>query len=91
VQNAIPPNLTASNNSPAEIGSPVSLTIGAVVSATSYAWAGPNGFTSSSRAHTIAALADTHIGTYTVTINIAGGCSFTSTTAITLANCDIFI
>jgi hypothetical protein len=93
VANAIPENLNASNNSPAELGGVVALTIGQVVPATAYSWTGPPGsnFSQAIRNPLITGLTEAHIGTYTVTISVGEACSYTSTTAVTLANCDIYI
>ncbi|MCA0364034.1 MAG: hypothetical protein LCH67_08320 [Bacteroidetes bacterium] len=91
VQNAIPENLSATNTSPVPLGNAVMLSVGQVVSATGYSWTGPNAFTSTSRTPSIAALTDQNLGTYTVSIAISGGCTFTATTAVTVSNCDIYL
>ena len=64
---------TASNTGPYCTGSTISLSTPTVSGAT-YAWTGPNGFTSSIRNPTIPNATTANAGTYSVTVT-AGGCS----------------
>ncbi|MBL7815790.1 MAG: hypothetical protein JNL70_12320 [Saprospiraceae bacterium] len=49
-----------------------------------YAWSGPNGFTSSVQSPTIANATSVNAGTYTVTVTSAAGCTSTASTTITI-------
>ena len=64
-----PTNAAASSNGPVCAGSTLSLTSSATGNALSYAWTGPNGFTSSVQNPSINAAAVAANGTYTVTIS----------------------
>ncbi|MFZ5553087.1 MAG: T9SS type A sorting domain-containing protein, partial [Bacteroidota bacterium] len=76
------PTATAGSNSPVCAGTTLNLTANTVAGAT-YAWTGPGGYTSSledpSRPSSTTAMS----GNYTVTIT-AGGCSASSTAAVTI-------
>ena len=68
-----PTTPTPSSNSPICIGATLNLTTTAVVGAT-YAWTGPNGFTSALQNPTILNASLLASGTYTLIISV-GGCS----------------
>lgn len=70
------PTATVGSNSPLCIGDDLNLTANTVVGAT-YAWTGPNGFTSTDQNPSILNVQSTHAGNYTLTIT-ANGCSSTS-------------
>ncbi|MBK6835666.1 MAG: tandem-95 repeat protein [Bacteroidetes bacterium] len=73
---------SASSNSPVCEGSIINLSTVTSSSAT-YAWTGPNGFTSSVQNPSIASSTTAAAGTYTCVINIPGiTCSFTVTTTV---------
>ncbi len=83
------PATTASNNGPVCVGSTLSLTGGPTGAAYSYAWTGPNGFSSSQRSPTVSNNATTSMsGTYTLTVtNNTTTCkSSASTDAVVNAN-----
>ncbi|MFN3852704.1 MAG: immunoglobulin domain-containing protein, partial [Spirosomataceae bacterium] len=76
------PNLTASitNNSPSVcLGSSISLNSNTAVT---YAWSGPNSFTSSSQNVDITNASVNNGGTYTLTVSDGYGCSATTTTEV---------
>ncbi len=91
VANALPTNLAAINTSPAPLGGSVSLSIGQLPTATTYTWAGPAAYTATGRQQTLAALTEAQVGTYTVSIALAGGCTYTSTTEVLAAGCDFYV
>ena len=74
--NVNPPalTLTAASNSPCA-GASLNLNVTAVSGAT-YAWVGPNGFTSTSQNPSIAEAQVSNSGNYTVTVVIPGGCTY---------------
>jgi len=75
----------ASSNSPVCSASTLNLSSGG---GTSYSWAGPNGFTSSSQNPSITNVTSAASGTYTVTVFNSTGCSKTATTAVQInTNC----
>jgi gliding motility-associated-like protein len=76
------PTTTAGSNSPICAGSALNLTATTSAGAT-YAWSGPNGFTSALQNPTIASATTAASGTYTVTVT-ANGCSSTSTVNVTV-------
>ncbi|HRJ34782.1 MAG TPA: PKD domain-containing protein [Flavobacteriales bacterium] len=76
------PTATAGSNTPVCSGNAINLTANTVASAT-YAWTGPNSFTSTLEDPSIASSTTAMSGTYTVTIT-NGGCSATSTVAVTV-------
>lgn len=73
-----PPVVTASNNGPVCAGDNITLT---ATGGGTYAWTGPNGFTSTSATPTVSSMNSSKIGTYTVTVT-SGGCSASATTAL---------
>eukprot|EP01037_Dinobryon_pediforme_P012049 gene12049-12139_t len=56
------------------------------VTGATYAWTGPNGFTSSLQNPTISNATSTNIGTYTVTVTNATGCSSQATATTSLSS-----
>ncbi len=76
------PTVSASNNGPLCSGQILNLTASGNSGAT-YSWTGPNGFTSNLQNPTITNVANSNVGTYTVTI-ILNGCSSTATTTFAL-------
>ena len=74
---------TASNNGPICAGSTLNLTASAVSGAT-YAWAGPNGFTSTSQNPTIPNASTAASGTYSVVATVNGCTSAAGTTNVTI-------
>lgn len=77
---AAPPTATAGSNTPVCVGSLINLTANTVTGAT-YAWTGPNGFTSPNEDPTIASATTLMSGTYNLTITV-GTCSATSSTTV---------
>jgi len=75
---------SATSNSPLCSGQDLDLTGGSVSSA-SYAWAGPNGFTSTSRTPSINNATASATGIYTLTVT-RSGCSQTYTTSVTVTS-----
>ncbi len=75
------PIATASSNSPICSGSVLNLTSSG---GTSYAWSGPNSYTSSTQNPSIALSPATATGVYTVTVTVAGGCTATAQTTVTV-------
>jgi PKD repeat protein len=75
---------TAGNNGPVCAGTTLSLTASTITGAT-YAWTGPNGFTSSSQNPTVSTSATTAMaGTYYVTATLYGYTSTAGTTDVTV-------
>ncbi|GGD51029.1 hypothetical protein GCM10011514_14110 [Emticicia aquatilis] len=72
---------TASSNTPVCVGKSLDLASSGGVS---YAWVGPNGFTSSSQNPSINPVSLSAIGIYTVTVTNANGCSETATTNVVI-------
>ncbi len=86
-------NIKATNNSPIESGGTLTLSTGVLTGAT-YAWTGPNAFSSTLRSPSISNFDANIVGTYSLTItapSTAGSCNATYTTDVTIANCDIYI
>ena len=81
--NALPAAPTAGNNGPVCAGSTLSLTASIVAGAT-YAWTGPNSFTSADQNPTIPTATTAATGTYSVTTTVAGCTSAAGTTAATV-------
>ncbi len=73
------PGISASNTGPYCVGSTIQLN--ATAGATSYAWTGPNGFTSSLQNPTIPAATSAMAGTYSV-IGTGTGCAAPATTNV---------
>jgi gliding motility-associated-like protein len=74
------PTPTASNTGPYCAGATIALT---ATGGGTYAWSGPNAFTSTSATPTIAASTTAMSGVYTVTVTVAG-CTATATTSVTV-------
>ena len=75
------PSPSALNDGPLCEGATLQLTASTLAGAT-YAWSGPDGFTSSQQNPTVANAAPSASGTYTVTVN---GCTSATTNAIVIA------
>lgn len=76
------PTASIVSNSPICSGGNVNLTL--TSNGVSYAWAGPNSFTSTDQSPNIMAATTANSGTYTVTITSTQGCTTTATTAVTV-------
>jgi hypothetical protein len=72
---------TASSNSPICAGNTLNLT---GTGTGTYAWTGPNGFTSSAQNPSIANATTLATGTYTISVTNTNGCVFNATTAVTV-------
>jgi gliding motility-associated-like protein len=77
---AAPPTATAGSNTPVCVGSPINLTANTVAGAT-YAWTGPNSFSSSLEDPSISSSTTLMAGTYNLTITV-GTCTATSSTTV---------
>jgi CHRD domain/Bacterial Ig domain/PKD-like domain/Ig-like domain CHU_C associated/CS domain len=75
------PVATASNNSPICSGTTLNLTGGGVGT---YAWTGPNGYTSSAQSPTISSPTVLASGVYIITVTNANNCTSTATTSVTV-------
>jgi CHRD domain/Ig-like domain CHU_C associated/Calx-beta domain len=75
------PIATASSNSPICAGTTLSLTGGGVGT---YAWTGPNGYTSSAQSPTITSPTILASGVYRITVTNANSCTSTATTSVTV-------
>ncbi|MBI4944760.1 MAG: PKD domain-containing protein, partial [Bacteroidetes bacterium] len=75
------PNPTAVSNSPVCEGNNLSLTASTIAGAT-YAWSGPNGFTSSLQKPSIVGVTSADAGTYTLSVTSASGCVSNPKTAV---------
>ncbi len=80
---ALPTAPDASNNGPICAGSTLNLMAGTVANAT-YAWTGPNGFTSSAQNPSIENATTAASGDYSVTVTVEGCTSAPGTTAATV-------
>ncbi|PWK29485.1 hypothetical protein LV89_00326 [Arcicella aurantiaca] len=78
-----PTNVTAGSNSPVVEGGTINLTSSST-GGTSYAWSGPNSFSSSLQNPSIASATASMSGTYTVTITSSGTCTATATTLVNI-------
>ena len=76
------PTVTASNTGAYCAGETISLN--AISDATSFAWNGPNGFTSALQNPTIENAATTNGGSYTVVATSAAGCTANASTVVTV-------
>ncbi|HEV2721585.1 MAG TPA: IPT/TIG domain-containing protein [Thermoanaerobaculia bacterium] len=85
VVNAKPATPPASNGGPYCEGSTIALSTAAVANAT-YAWTGPNGFTSASQNPTRPNAAAADFGTYSVTVTVNGCTSAAGTTTVVDGN-----
>ncbi len=81
IVNPIPTTPVASNDGPVCDGGDLQLSTPNVAGAT-YAWTGPNGFTSSIREPIITGITVTQAGTYSVTITLSGCPSLAGTTDV---------
>ncbi len=80
-----PPTLvTASSNSPVNQGTPINF-IASSTGGTTYAWTGPNGFTSTLQNPSIISASASNAGIYTLTVLSSGTCTATATTSIILS------
>lgn len=75
------PTASPSSNSPQCEGSTLNLSS---TSASTYAWSGPNSFSSSIQNPTISNVTTAATGTYTLTVSNVSGCTASATTAITI-------
>src|SRR5690606_26489411 len=73
------PTATATSNSPQCEGSTLNLFADG---GTSYSWTGPDGFLSTEQNPTISNVTTAAIGTYTVTVTDANGCTASATTNV---------
>src|SRR5205823_1901797 len=83
VVNAIPATPAASNGGPYCAGATIALSTPTVAGAT-YAWTGPNGFTSPQQNPTRANAAAADAGTYSVTVAVGGCSSAAGTTSVVI-------
>jgi len=81
VVNTVPATPTASNGGPYCAGATISLST-PVVSGATYAWTGPNGFTSALQNPTRANATTADAGTYSVTVTVTGCTSAAGTTSV---------
>jgi len=81
--NPIPAAPTAGSNSPVCSGSTLSLTASTISGAT-YAWTGPNSFSSASQNSTIASITTAGSGNYSVTATVAGCAGPAGTVSVTI-------
>ena len=79
------PVATASNNGPMCAGLTLNL-IGGPAGMTSYAWSGPNGFTSTVQNPTIANVTAAAAGVYSLVVTNAAGCSSVAATTTVVIN-----
>ena len=79
------PTISASTTNPYCLGQTINLSANASVAGT-FAWTGPNGFSSASQNPTIANMTGAMSGTYTVTQTATNGCTASATATVTL-NC----
>jgi|GEM_PF-247555 len=84
VVNLVPVMPTVSSNSPICAGAALNLTANSTTTGVSYAWTGPNSFTSAVQNPTIAAATTAATGTYSVTASLNGCTSAAGTTAATV-------
>ena len=75
-------SVAASSNSPVCVGQ--QLTLNATSGAISYAWTGPNSFTSTLQSPAITSPTAASAGTYTVTIVDANGCTASASTTVVI-------
>lgn len=78
-----PATPTASSNSPVCTGNTLNLSTPAVAGAT-YAWTGPNSFTSTAQNPSITGVTTAAAGTYSVTVTVGGCTSAAGTTVVTI-------
>jgi len=75
------PGVTATNNGPLCATATLNLT-GGPAGMTTYAWTGPNGFTSAVQSPSIANVTVAAAGTYTLIVTNSSGCTGTATTTV---------
>ncbi|WP_430402526.1 gliding motility-associated C-terminal domain-containing protein [Fluviicola sp.] len=73
----IAPDITANVNTPVCVGNAINFTTVVSIPGGTYAWTGPNGFTSTAANPTIAGAVVAHTGTYQVIYTTPGGCKDT--------------
>ena len=83
VINAVPVTPTATNNGPLCVGATLNLSTPAVAGAT-YAWTGPNSFSSTLQNPTIANVTAAAAGIYNVTVTVASCTSAAGTTTVVI-------
>jgi len=76
--------VTADSNTPLEEGQTLSLTLAGVPSGATFAWTGPNNFTSSLQNPTLPSVTLAAAGTYSVTVAL-GSCSVVRTASVAVA------
>lgn len=81
--NPVPATPTVSNTLSVCTGQTLSLTTSTIASAT-YAWTGPNGFTSTLQNPTISNVTSVNAGVYSVTVTVNGCTSLPATTTVTI-------
>ncbi|MBL7815791.1 MAG: DUF11 domain-containing protein [Saprospiraceae bacterium] len=77
------PTASAGANSPVAVGQAINLTASG---GATYAWSGPNSFTSTEQNPTISSATLAYGGTYTVTVTNAEGCTATATVSVSVTN-----
>jgi uncharacterized protein (DUF427 family) len=85
IVNAPPAIPTALSNTPICTNGSISLST-ATVSGATYAWTGPNSFTSTSQNPTISSATSSNTGVYSVTLTIGGCTSLAGTTSVAVNN-----
>lgn len=83
VVNPIPPTPVASNDGPVCAGEDITLSTPTVAGAT-YAWTGPNGFSSVEQNPTLTAVSSVNEGIYSVRVTTNGCASLAGTTSVTI-------
>lgn len=83
--NNVPSAPTAGNNGPLCSGQSLSLTASAIANAT-YAWSGPNGFTSTAQNPTRTNLSTLDAGSYSVIATVNGCASLSANTTVLITN-----
>ncbi len=84
------PAPTATNNGPLCAGNTLNLT-SLPAGATSYAWSGPNAYTSTVQNPSITSVTTSASGIYTVTVTGLGGCTATTTTTLVVNGSSVFV
>ncbi len=79
--NVVAATVTAGSNSPVCNAGTLNLSVS---SGATYAWSGPNGFTSTDQNPSVENVTAAASGTYTVAVTSAGGCVSTATTDVTV-------
>lgn len=81
------PNLTASNNSPVCVGTTIRLS--AVSNASTFAWSGPGGYSSTAQNPTRASSTTAMSGTYTARATSTNGCTASATTSVLVVSASV--